>query len=580
MPNTRRNPEQMPRVTVERALWILIAVIALTLRLTHLDAAPLNEREAYAATLSWRAATGLAMHPSGCGADCSPLLFAANTLLFTLCGTSDAIARLWSAVLGGALALTPLMLRRRLGRVGALAAGVCLTISPTALFTSRQLDGATAAAVGGMMLLGGLTLFSNTRVRLWLTLSAGGLALAVTSSPSAYGLLLPLGLSWLILSQSQSDIDLSHLRPHISYFVTVFLLAALAFSTGLGWNLAGLEATVTLPLAWIADLRQTSNFLPSPITLLIVYEPLILLFGIGGLTWAVWRNERFSLMLGLWAGLGVFSLSLAPGWRPSDVLMILLPLAMLSGLAIGKLIQSLQKRGEWVSEGLHIPVVLILWTHAYLTLAHYAKFGKPTDLFLTLLVITLQLLLGLIFALTIRPIAALRSSAVGTGAVLLAFTLSIGWRVTHLRPADPRELLVRAPTALEVHDLAQTLREISWRETGMPTTLPFTLEAAPDSVLAWYLRDFSAARRVDALAGKGVGATLVTPRRDITSIARAKSGEYVGQDFALRRSWDPAEVRCLWGRPPRCDAAAGWLLFRHTPSPPMMDQQVVLWRNE
>lgn len=55
---------------------------------------------------------------------------------------------------------------------------------------------------------------------------------------------------------------------------------------------------------------------------------------------------------------------------------------------------------------------------------------------------------------------------------------------------------------------------------------------------------------------------------------------YVGQDFVLRRSWDSIEIGCTWEWPLRCHAGVGWLLFRDTPSPPVADRWVALWRLE
>ncbi|RLC81409.1 MAG: hypothetical protein DRJ03_20220 [Chloroflexi bacterium] len=563
------SPNPNSQITIETALWILVALVALALRLSHLDAAPLNEHEAREAMLAWRAVTGQGM-PQG---DYSPLFFVLNALLFTLCGSSDAIARLWPALLGSALPLAPLLFRRRIGRVSALAAGLYLTFSPTALVAARQLDGAGVAVLGGLLFLGGLVSFVDTHNHSWLTLSAVGLALAVTSSPSAYGLLLTLVLAWLILTWLQPDHAL-HLPFDASRFFLTFSIAALAFSTGLGWNPAGLGATGDLLLAWVTRFGAALNPAASPLTILTVYEPLVLTFGLGGLAWVIRREHRLGALLGLWAGLGVLLLSLTPGRTPLDTLWIILPLAMLAGVAVESLARSLRERGDWFSEGIYIPVMLVLWVHAYLVLTRYAARGEQTDLFLFLLVLALQVLLGTMFALAMRPVAALRAAAVSIGVVLLAVTLSAGWGVARVRPADPRETLLRAPTAIEVRDLVQTLRELSWRETGMATTLPLVFEAAPDSVLAWYLRDFSAARRVESLAAEETGLVLVTSRRDL---ALSADGEYAGQDFVLRRSWDPAGTRCIWGWPPRCNAAVGWLLRRRSPAPPVAERWAVLW---
>jgi uncharacterized protein (TIGR03663 family) len=567
-------------LTVEVAVWILVAAIALALRLAHLDAAPLNAEEAREATLAWRAVTVQGMPGSGY----SPFLLALDALLFALCGASDSLARLWPALLGGLLALTPWLLRQRIGRVGALVAGLYLALSPMALVASRQLDGAVAAALGGMAFLGGLVRFRDTDNRPWLTFSAGGLALAVTSSPSAYGLLLAMGLSWLLLAWAWPDGGIQRLRelvaPHLGHNLLVFVLVGLAFSTGIGWNPAGLGAAGGLLPAWIARFDRVASSVASPLTLLAVYEPLALLFGLGGLVWAIQHGHRPGVLLGLWAGLGALLMALMPGRTALDTLWALLPLALLTGVATESLVQNLRERGGWLSEGLYIPVVVILWVHLYLMLGRYAVSGRSEDLALALLTAALQVLLVMMFALAMRADAALRALGVGTGVVCLAATISAGWGSAYARPADPRELLVNEPTAVEVRDLVETLRDLSWRETGLPTTLPFTFEAAPDSVLAWYLRDFSAARRVEDLEGEvgspegEVGSVLVTAWGDLGG---PEGADFVGQDFALARSWSPLEIGCTWEWPPQCSVGVKWLLFRSTPVAPVVDQRAVLW---
>jgi hypothetical protein len=212
-------------------------------------------------------------------------------------------------------------------------------------------------------------------------------------------------------------------------------------------------------------------------------------------------------------------------------------------------------------------------------LGRYAVSGRSEDLALVLLTAALQVLLVMMFALAMRADAALRALGVGTGVVCLAATISAGWGSAYARPADPRELLVNEPTAVEVRDLVETLRDLSWRETGLPTTLPLTFEAAPDSVLAWYLRDFSAARRVEDLEGE-VGSVLVTAWSDLGGPALRGGPEgvdFVGQDFALGRSWSPLEIGCTWEWPPQCSTGAKWLLFRSTPVAPVVDHRAVLW---
>jgi hypothetical protein len=586
--NKRPTGQSPTHLTVETALWILIGAVALALRLARVDAAPLSSREAREAVLAWRAVTGQGMPEGGY----SPLLFGANALLFALCGTSDVLARLWPALCGTALTVTPFLLRRRIGRVGALATGVCLALSPTLLSASRQLDGAVVAALGGMAFLSGILRFFEAGVgegdgrsgRVALAFAVGGLSLAVTSSSSAYGLLFALGLATSGLVWAWPSGETRRLwmlfKPHLSYVLVIFLLAGLALSTALGWNLGGLGAAGDLLPAWIVRFGPAADLIASPLVLLSTYELFILVLGLGGLVWSIRRGRRFGVLLGMWAGIGVLLLCLMPGRKALDTVWVLLPLTMLAGVAIEQLLRGLWRHGDWFSEGLHIPVVLFLWAHFYLMLTRYVVSDNPveqnTSLALALMTVALQGLLAAVFALTLRVSAALRSVAVGTALVLLATMLSAGWGVAYTHPSDPRELLAHEPTAVEVRDLVQTLRDLSWHDTGLPQTLPFTLDAGPDSVLAWYLRDF-AAKKEGVGEDTGGGESVVVTARLAPDPPNAPEGDYVGQEFTLCRSWDSEDIACIWGWPPQCRSAVRWWLFRDTAAVPVVDERAVLW---
>jgi uncharacterized protein (TIGR03663 family) len=577
-------PQAISRLTIEQALWILIAVAALALRVAKLDAALLSGYEAREALVAWQAVDGQQMP----AASYSPLLFTVNALLFALFGTSDALARLFPALCGTALVITPFLLRRHLGRVGALCAGVYLTLSPTFLFASRQLDATVVGDLAGMAFLIGIVRFLGTEHRSWLGLSAGGFALGIVSSPSGYGLLLILGLAGISVAWAWPDPGVQRiwgrLTPHLGYMLVICLLTGLGLSTAMGWNPAGLGSAGDLLAAWIARFGLVAD--PpsaSPLTLLVVYEPLALAFGIGGLVWAIQRGRRLGAFLGVWSVAGILLLLLMPGRMPLDVSWVVLSLSLLLGLGVEALIQNLRDRGDWLNEGLHVPVVVFLWIHLYLMLSRYSVYANSTDLALAMLTVALQVLLALVFGLAMKFDAALRALVVGTAIVLLGVTLSAGWGGAFVRQSDPRELLAHEPAAIEVRDLVQTLRDLSWRETGFPTTLPVMVEAPLDPVIAWYLRDFGAAQRVERFRSEDVAATWDAGGVILTTDAGALDGlealdtEYAGQDFVLRRRWNPSEVACVWEWPPRCQNAVAWLLLRKTLAPPVASQQVVLW---
>lgn len=568
-------------LTYEQVLWIAVGVIALALRLTRLGETPLSAVEARGAIQAWRAASGEGMPLMGY----EPLLLALNSLLFTVLGANDALARLAPALFGVVLCLTPWLLRGYLGRLGALTTGLYLALSPTTLVASRQLGGATLAVAGAMASVGAMVRFIDTERRAWLDFSAIALAFAVTGGSAAYGILLPLAASYVLawkLGGMRGPFALDHLLPRVSAWgrrwAITFVVAALVLATGVGRNPAGVSAVGEMFTEWWARFGPAASAPVSPLLLLTVYELPAIVFAIGGAAVAVRRGRRrYALLLVGWAGLGLLLLWLMPGRIPTDALWVVLPLAMLGGLAVEEISSDGWRLGS--GEAVHLAVVLVLWAHVYLTLARYAARGDVTSLLLALVTVLVQVLVGLAVAVSLGWPTSLRTAAVGTGVALFLLTTAAAWGVAYGRAADPREPLLADPTAEGVRDLVETLEELSWRETGTPTTLPFVYEAAEDSVVTWYVRSFEQARRVDVLddldAGR-LGATVVTVGRE-AAFPEDAVASYAGQDFAVSRRWTPRSVTCgFWAS--GCEAGAKWFLLRRGVELPEADEWVTLWR--
>jgi hypothetical protein len=487
-----------------------------------------------------------------------------------------------------------------------------LAISPTALFASRQLDGAVMVALGGAVLVGGGLRFLEADNRNWLILAIVGLALAMTSGSSVYGMMLALGLACLFFAWSWPAGRLRWLvgliSPHLGTLLATFVLAAFVFATGMGWNLPGVGAAADLFPAWFARLGQPSLL---PLANLVVYEPLSLLAGLVGWVWLVRKKRRWGVLLGLWIGLGGLSLLTVPFQTPVGAAWIVLPLALLGGAGVEAVARNQRAVKEWHAEWVYVFMTSALWVYLYLRFSRYGlnpekiPGGNPLDLVVGIMALVSPLLLLALVALVYAVIArddrvvteeivkggrsALHGAVLSTTGILLAITFSTGWGVAHVRPTDPRELLVHEPTAIEVRDLVQVLHDLSWDETGFPTTLKFTYEAAPDSVLAWYLRDFSAARHVDDLQGVEAGeqgAAVVTLDREW--VPDSLGGlDLAGQDFALSRSWSLDKVNCAWEWPP-CNEVIEWLIRRDPTSTDRSewslleletDQWAMVWRN-
>ena len=121
----------------EVAAYLLLLTIALGMRLWDLGGRTLHYDELLHAWYSWLYAVGGGYHhtPLTHG----PLLFHASAGSYLLFGASDAVSRLFPALFGTALVGLPYLLRRELGRPGALSAAILLAVSPSLLYFSRFL---------------------------------------------------------------------------------------------------------------------------------------------------------------------------------------------------------------------------------------------------------------------------------------------------------------------------------------------------------------------------------------------------------------------------------------------------------
>jgi len=122
-------------VTPEAMAWTALLAVALGLRLWDLGSRTLHHDETLHAFFSYLLyRDGSYEHlPMMHG----PLKFFLTALSYLLFGASDFTARVPTALAGAGLVLLPLALRQRLGRTGALAAGVLIALSPTLVYFSR-----------------------------------------------------------------------------------------------------------------------------------------------------------------------------------------------------------------------------------------------------------------------------------------------------------------------------------------------------------------------------------------------------------------------------------------------------------
>ncbi len=120
---------------IEKALYITLLVLAILTRFYALGQRATSHDETTHALFAHNlyAGQGFKHDPMMHG----PLLFEATALIYFLFGVSDFTARAYAALMGVALVMTPLLLRKWLGHRGALVASAFLLISPSITYYSR-----------------------------------------------------------------------------------------------------------------------------------------------------------------------------------------------------------------------------------------------------------------------------------------------------------------------------------------------------------------------------------------------------------------------------------------------------------
>jgi len=595
--------ESAPWLTVERLGYMIAGLLAAALRFAQLGLRPLNEAEAVQALAALRFADGtLQSAPAGT----IPGLFTGNVLAFTLAGTGDAVARWLPALAGVILVLLPYGLRHRLGRGGALAASFLLALSPSALYFSRNLDGAIVVAACGLALVVGLVNVIDRRRPGFLYLAAGALGLGVSAGPGIYTILLIVALfvAFLYLRERRGEQGDGGTVPVAwaewkeekgllaragGVLLATFGLAAMTFML----QPSGVGHAADLLGDWAKSFLPESGGQPAiyPLLLLLRYELLIVVLGLVEIVrWLVSRRTRpedaveaepsfpLTALLVFWA-LAALLVIVVSGHRPAgNILLVVVPLALLAGKGVERAWRWIPWPRLWLEIGVVVLAALGVSVFLYLQIAAYLEVGGTSvasfvgitfSAGVAYLILAGVALVALVLLWLGAWIWRGRSLLLGGGwlAVLLLLGLwcvKAMWGPAFARASDPRELMIMQTTAPDVHRFVDGVHALSRDTSGDATTLAVTVDARTGPVVEWYLRDFGQQQVVEELSGEpGTAAAVSLAAQDLPI------GEtFRGQGFPLRTHWLP------WGL--RGNALVNWLLFNEA-GEPVIDQEVVLW---
>jgi len=554
------------RLDWEMAPYLLLAAIALGMRLWDLGSAAITHDESLHALYSWRLYQGQGyehmpmMH--------GPFQFFGTALSFSLFSDSDFTARLLPALFGTALVVLPYFLRRQLGRWGSLAVAILLAFSPTLLYFSRYARNDIYIAFWTLLLVIFMWRYFEQRKARYLYFSAAALSLGFCTKEVSYITVFIFATFLLIvsarglLSRVGRGFDLHNLSAPAEYLILLSTLALPLFaaaielipgvdiSPGVLWPKV---LTVVLLFVVSAAIGLRWNVRRWLLSALIFY-------GIFALFYTTFFTHIFGFGSGMWNAMDywIAQQDVARGEQPWYYYPLLLSWYEFLPLLLATIgaIYFLMKRSlfSWF---------LIYWT--VLSLIIYSSFGEKMpwlSLHMALPIILLGgMFLGRVFRsfawkgarawpFTTQPstrILLLFVFAVGVSITtilfLFSFSANVALQASYEQGDEPPQMLVYAGISSDVPQIMDQIEALA-EERGEGKELRVTVDSPLTWPWHWYLRDY---KNVDY---PNLSAIDRPPRGTVLLLSAGNEqavqpylGEYgEGQEFR-HRLWFPEEYR-------------------------------------
>jgi 4-amino-4-deoxy-L-arabinose transferase-like glycosyltransferase len=567
------------RIPLESILYLGILAVALLLRFVVLDYAPLTDAEAVnalAATSVTPSASPFWMEGQRIVPQ-SPAYHVLSSALFQLFGTSDAGARIIPAFAGLAFVAAAVFLRRIFQRPTALIFTVLLAISPVLVTGSRSANGDMLALLGLLTAVWLVLAIYRGDIRgdkLPLAAAAFGLALTAGKSGWHGALTLVIGAFFIWLGRASLALERrwQPSRSELLQGIFVALGTVVLFSTGFGFSWSSFAGIGEGFGVWIAGwFTRSATSALTMLAMLILYEPLITIFGVYGAFRAMRTKDAVGVMAGRWALAAVLVILLYPSRSAPDLMWIIVPLAYLASTALVDILERiLIWRTSMEFLGLSV-LLLVLTLFCYLQLAAYSSGTGPSydilDPGLRIWIIGGVVILGglsiLFFGLgwgwrLVRNAVALVSSL-----TLLLIMISAVWHLNFTSQAlQAKDLWRTQVTTQGIRLLDDTLVNLSRVKTAGEEPMVIKVLGGATPSMAWTLRGWEAAGSDEMTAGNALPILLAREQASIPAAAE----DYIGQAIKIseRKGWigtlPPEPVR-WWvrGEAPTIDES--WALF-------------------
>jgi hypothetical protein len=554
---------RLNRITIEQALFFIILLIGLGIRILRIGDVPLSDFEAANALEAFQVSNGGGGEFSPGPA--YPLLTGATFFLFA---DDNLYARIWPILAGCCLIVFPYLIRSLIGRKAALIMAIGIALDPSFVAVSR-IAGNEIMAVGfGAMALG---LAYNRRAVL--AGIFGGLMLL--SGPSALQGLLAFGSAFFvgyllskrgylsaIISVDSTENNKKDLQKGILALGGVILVLGtlfFLFPEGLG-SLSSILPTYLS--GWVSPAGISAGGM---LTSLIVYNPIVLIFSFIAIIQGWRHREPASQWLSLWAGTTFVLVFIYPGREVFGLAWLLVPMWGLAATEIGKYFRL--KGADPIPALGQAALILVLMALSWLNLAGLnLSAGNVQSIQLRWAVVGGTIILAGITTLLIGLGWDLKTAQQGlVWGLLLGFGfygLSSTWALSQLRPNGEQELFAPQPASINTGDLQITLGDLSEWRTGIRDSLDVILITSAPS-LRWEMRNWKEAKFLNSIPAGELPSVIITHENQPEPNL---SIGYRGQDFGW---WaNPGWEGILPENWPN------WLVFRNSPQ---INTNVILW---
>lgn len=526
------------RITfVEIGAYVFVVAVAAALRYWQLDLRAVHHDESLHAFYSWKffKGEGYTHDPLMHG----PFQFFGNWLVFKLFGVSDYTSRVLYAFAGTALAALPYLLRRELGRLGAILAATLLAFSPSFLYFSRFSRNDIYIAVWSLLLVVFLWRFIRGGSLRWLYTTAGVLALSFATKETTFLFVVTLAgffLLWKageLWGAAKAGFRLSTLSPPASCFLVLVSLAMPLYAAGLSFFQRPLGMT-------LANAEKEAGAVGAPlgvkgmsvaiITVLLLFEAAIAL----GMKW---RGKRYLVMFGIfyavyvalfttllknlnglgtgiWGSMSYWIVQHGENRLAQPWLYYLLALSIYEFLPL--LLAVLGGIYFWRRRDI-FSVFLVYWAVASLVL--YSQAGEKAPWLVLHIALPLILLGGKFAAEALLRVRGIwRGAAIFGLVALFALTVKASFQASYQRNDLPQEMLVYAGGAADLKPIRERIEELAG-EKGKGAEPRVIIDSPLSWPWVWYLRDYPGVDYPD------LGSATAPPQGDILLVAAGHEGQ-------------------------------------------------------